>query len=47
MQAVNGSSGKRLSLWRVGTDAVRNEGWRVMFAGLGPTLIRSVGWSGV
>ena len=21
-------------------DAIRNEGWKVMFAGLGPTLIR-------
>ncbi|RSH85272.1 hypothetical protein EHS25_005079 [Saitozyma podzolica] len=29
-------------LWRVAVDAVRREGWRVMFAGLGPTLIRAV-----
>jgi len=39
MQAVTGSS-KPLSLYKVGTEAVRKEGWRVMFAGLGPTLIR-------
>ncbi|WVQ95620.1 hypothetical protein IAU59_002718 [Kwoniella sp. CBS 9459] len=31
---------KRPSLWTVGREAVRQEGWRVMFAGLGPTLIR-------
>lgn len=29
-------------LWRVAVDAVRKEGWKVMFAGLGPTLIRAV-----
>ncbi|OCF33700.1 carnitine/acyl carnitine carrier [Kwoniella heveanensis CBS 569] len=34
------SKAKRPSLWTVGRDAVRQEGWRVMFAGLGPTLIR-------
>ncbi|WWC65069.1 uncharacterized protein I303_107683 [Kwoniella dejecticola CBS 10117] len=28
------------TLWKVASTAVREEGWRVMFAGLGPTLIR-------
>ncbi|WWC98591.1 hypothetical protein V866_005483 [Kwoniella sp. B9012] len=32
----------RPTLWKVATDAVRQEGWKVMFAGLGPTLIRAV-----
>jgi len=41
MQAANGSE-KPLSLYRVATQAVRHEGWKVMFAGLGPTLIRQV-----
>ena len=31
---------RSLSLRHVALQAVRQEGWRVMFAGLGPTLIR-------
>ena len=46
MQSVSWSAGdserKRPSLRWVAVDAVRSEGWRVMFAGLGPTLIRCV-----
>ncbi|KAI9633489.1 mitochondrial carrier domain-containing protein [Dioszegia hungarica] len=30
------------SIWRIANQAIRTEGWRVMFAGLGPTLIRAV-----
>lgn len=30
------------SLWSTGRGAVQKEGWRVMFAGLGPTLVRAV-----
>ncbi|CAD6564976.1 MAG: hypothetical protein TREMPRED_000531 [Tremellales sp. Tagirdzhanova-0007] len=33
---------RSLSLRHVALQAVRQEGWRVMFAGLGPTLIRAV-----
>lgn len=41
IQAANGSSSaNRISMWKVGREAIRTEGWRVMFAGLGPTLIR-------
>ena len=29
-------------LWKTASGAVRKEGWRVMFAGLGPTLVRAV-----
>ncbi|EIW69903.1 hypothetical protein TREMEDRAFT_71447 [Tremella mesenterica DSM 1558] len=36
------SSVKALSLHRTAVNAVRAEGWRVCFAGLGPTLIRAV-----
>jgi solute carrier family 25 carnitine/acylcarnitine transporter 20/29 len=32
----------RISAYRVASEAVRSEGWRVLFAGLGPTLIRFV-----
>ncbi|ORX41028.1 mitochondrial carrier domain-containing protein [Kockovaella imperatae] len=35
-------SASKPSLYRVGADAIRTEGWRVMFAGLGPTLMRAV-----
>jgi solute carrier family 25 carnitine/acylcarnitine transporter 20/29 len=31
---------KRPGIVRISVEAVRREGWRVMFAGLGPTLIR-------
>lgn len=45
----SGAQGQRRppSLWSVARGAVRREGWRVMFAGLGPTLIRAVPVSGV
>ncbi|ORY26607.1 mitochondrial carrier domain-containing protein [Naematelia encephala] len=35
-------SPSRPSLWYTARHAIHNEGWRVMFAGLGPTLIRAV-----
>ncbi|WRT70681.1 uncharacterized protein IL334_007679 [Kwoniella shivajii] len=38
--ASEGVKVKPPGLWKVATTAVRQEGWRVMFAGLGPTLIR-------
>ncbi|WWC92271.1 uncharacterized protein L201_007225 [Kwoniella dendrophila CBS 6074] len=31
---------RKPSLWKVANTAIKEEGWRVMFAGLGPTLIR-------
>ncbi|WWC72555.1 uncharacterized protein I206_106517 [Kwoniella pini CBS 10737] len=45
LDTVSSSSSAQLipskpTLWRVATTAVKEEGWRVMFAGLGPTLIR-------
>ncbi|WVR08551.1 hypothetical protein IAU60_005606 [Kwoniella sp. DSM 27419] len=39
-QSEQGSVTKRATLRSTAADAVRREGWRVMFAGLGPTLIR-------
>lgn len=36
------SGAQRPTLWRTATAAIRAEGWRVMFAGLGPTLVRAV-----
>lgn len=32
----------RPSLFKVAQHAIRTEGWRVMFAGLSPTLVRAV-----
>lgn len=33
--------GKKLpGMWTVGVNSVRHEGWRVLFAGLTPTIVR-------
>nr|XP_019051112.1 carnitine/acyl carnitine carrier [Kwoniella bestiolae CBS 10118]OCF30042.1 carnitine/acyl carnitine carrier [Kwoniella bestiolae CBS 10118] len=38
--SLNPKSAIRPTLWKVASEAVQKEGWKVMFAGLGPTLIR-------
>ena len=40
-QIQTGSLDKRISMWKVGYDIVKEHGWRYMFRGLGVTLCRA------